>query len=392
MISEYRRMPTTRPRQPNFASGPCAKRPGWRLDALDHALLGRSHRSRDGHEKLRQVIELTRQVLQIPDGHQIAIVPGSDTGAVEMALWSLLGPRGVDVLAWESFGKDWATDVTQQLCLRDARMFEADYGELPDLAQVDHDRDVIFTWNGSASGVRVPDGSWIPLDRKGLTICDATSAAFAMELPWERLDVTTWSWQKVLGGEGAHGMLVLSPRAMERLQAYDPPWPVPKLFLMKNNGRINKAMFDGSIINTPSMLAVEDAIDGLKWAESIGGLPSLIRRSLANLDCASAWVSRNRWCDFLARRPDTRSSTSICLRIVDPNIVPDSELHIKTARDVVAFLEQQGIAYDVNAYRTAPPGFRLWGGATIETSDLGAVLEWLSYAYAEARHGALATC
>lgn len=377
--------PPARPAQPNFSSGPCAKRPGWRPQSLDGALLGRSHRSREGSDKLRRVIDLTRKILGIPEGHRIAIVPGSDTGAVEMALWSLLGPRGVDVLAWESFGKDWVTDVTKQLRLPDARVLEADYGDLPDLSEVDWDHDVVFPWNGTTSGVRVPDGAWIPADRRGLSICDATSAAFAMDLPWDRLDVTTWSWQKVLGGEGAHGMLVLGPRAIERLESYDPPWPMPKLFRMKTAGRVNEGLFRGDTINTPSMLAVEDAIDGLEWAEDQGGLPALIAKSLANLACVAEWVDRNPWCEFLARRPEIRSPTSICLKLADLGTAPADQRPLMRA--IVDRLERERAALDIGAYRTAPAGFRLWAGATITTSDLTAALNWLEFAHAEARPG-----
>ncbi len=375
------RPPVSRPANPNFSSGPCAKRPSWTTDALADALLGRSHRSKPGLAKLRQVIDLTRAVLRIPDSHRIAIVLGSDTGAVEMAMWSLLGPRGVDIAAWESFGQDWVTDATAQLKLADCRVFDASYGELPDLSRWEPERDIVFTWNGTTSGVRVPDGSWIPDDRDGLTICDATSAAFAMDLPWSKLDVTTWSWQKVLGGEGAHGMLVLGPRAVDRLEGYDPPWPLPKLFRMKQSGKVNEGLFDGSTINTPSLLAVEDAIDGLLWAQAVGGLPELIRRCQANFDCAAEWVRRNPWCDFLAERPEIRSQTSICLKIIDPDLVSNPAMQARVASGIVEFLAREGIAFDVGAYRTAPPGFRFWAGATVETTDLEAALEWTSFAY-----------
>jgi phosphoserine aminotransferase len=378
-------VPLQRPANPNFSSGPCAKRPGWTSDVLKSAVVGRSHRSKPGLAKLREVIELTRAVLGIPADHRIAIVPGSDTGAMEMTLWSLLGSRGVDVAAWENFGQGWVVDLTTQMKLDDCRVFSAPYGALPDLSETDPDRDIVFTWNGTSSGVRVPDGDWISDTRAGLTICDATSAAFAMDLPWSKLDVTTWSWQKVLGGEGAHGMLVLGPRAIERLESYDPPWPLPKLFRMKNGGRINNALFEGSTINTPSLLAVEDAIDGLRWAQAIGGLPVLKRRCQANFDCAAEWVQRSRWCDFLGERPEIRSQTSICLKIVDPPIASDVALQAKVAVAVVEFLAKEGIAFDVGAYRTAPPGFRLWSGATVETSDLAAALEWLSFAYGQVK-------
>ena len=368
-MSELFRKPTRSPINPRFSSGPCAKRPGWHTDALGDALVGRSHRSKPGKAKLGEVIELSRQILGIPDGYRIGIVPGSDTGAVEMALWSLLGARGIDVLAWESFGKEWVTDITKQLKLKDTRVFEAPYGELPDLTKVDTDRDVIFTWNGTTSGVRVPDGNWISDKREGLTICDATSAVFAMTLPWDKLDVVTWSWQKVLGGEGGHGMLVLSPRAVERLESYKPEWPLPKIFRMVKGGKLNEGIFHGETINTPSMLAVEDAIDGLRWARSIGGLPELIRRSEANLRAVADWQSSSTWCDFLAQRPETRSNTSICLRIKAPEIAAlDSE-------------RQEDVAYDIASYRDAPPGLRVWGGATVETTDIEALLSWLDYAF-----------
>lgn len=344
--------------------------------------MGRSHRSKPGKAKLNQVIELTRQILGIPEDYRIGIVPGSDTGAVEMALWSLLGSRGVDVLAWESFGKEWVTDVTKQLKLADTRVFESPYGELPDLAKVDTDRDVIFTWNGTTSGVRVPNGDWISDKRGGLTICDATSAAFAMALPWSKLDVVTWSWQKVLGGEGAHGMLVLSPRAVERLESYRPPWPLPKLFRMVKGGKVNEGIFQGETINTPSLLAVEDALDGLRWAESIGGLPELIRRSEANLSAVIDWQSKSAWCDFLARRQEIRSNTSICLQITDPRVIAlEAEQQAKIAKDIAGLLEKEGVAFDIGSYRDAPPGLRIWGGATVETSDIKAVLTWLDYAW-----------
>lgn len=379
--------PATRPAKPHFSSGPCAKRPGWTLDALNDALTGRSHRSKPGLAKLREAIDLTRAVLGIPDTHRIAITPGSDTGAVEMAMWSLLGPRGVDVAAWESFGQDWVTDAVKQLKLADCRSFVAPYGELPDLSQWDPQRDIVFTWNGTTSGVRVPNGDWIPDDRAGLTICDATSAAFAMDLPWDKLDVTTWSWQKILGGEGAHGIIVMGPRAIERLESYDPAWPMPKLFRMKQGGKVNESFFQGSTINTPSLLAVEDAIDGLRWAQSIGGLPELIRRCEANAACVAEWVARNPWCGFLAERPAIRSPSSVCLKIVDPALASDTELQARTAASIVTFLDQEGIAFDIGAYRTAPPGFRFWAGATVETTDIAAALEWLTFAYRQIAGG-----
>lgn len=380
-----RPLPRSTPNSPNFSSGPCKKRPGWSLSALDDAVLGRSHRSPAGKAKLREVIDLTREVLGIPDDYRIAIVPGSDTGAVEMALWSLLGPRGVDVFAWESFSGDWVTDVVKELKVSDRRIFEAPYGELPDLSQAAPDRDIVFPWNGTTSGVRVPDGDWIADDRVGLTICDATSAAFAMELPWPKLDVTTWSWQKVLGGEAAHGMLVLSPRAVARLTDHVPGWPMPKLFRMVSGGLVTEGLFLGDTINTPSLLAVEDAIDGLRWARDIGGLAALRARCRANYDAAAKWLERNDWCGFLAARDEIRSETSICLKIVDRDFADSADQQAKLANAAVALLAEKHAAFDVGAYRTAPPGFRFWGGATVETSDLALGLEWLSWAYFEAR-------
>ena len=375
--------PTTKPANPCFSSGPCAKRPGWSLPGLADAALGRSHRSGLGQGKLQEVIDRSRRVLGIPADHRIAVVPASDTGAVEMALWSLLGPRGVDVLAWESFGSGWVTDLTRQLPLADVHTFSADYGELPDLGQVDLDRDVVFTWNGTTSGVCIPDGDWILDDRGGLTICDATSAVFAMGLPWTKLDVVTWSWQKVMGGEAAHGMLALGPRAVERLESYTPAWPLPKLFRMTKKGKLDESLFCGSTINTPSMLCVEDALDGLRWAERIGGLPALMHRSRANLQVLEDWVAGSgRWAAFLASRLATRSSTSICLRIVDEwyaGLGPDEQG--AEAKQMVRSLEEQGVAYDIGAYRDAPPGLRIWGGATVEADDLRTLTPWLDWAF-----------
>jgi phosphoserine aminotransferase len=375
--------PALRPQCPNFSSGPCAKRPGWTPAVLAGAALGRSHRSPEGRAKLAEVLDRTRAILGLPDDYRLAIVPASDTGAVEMALWSLLGPRGVDLLVWESFGKGWATDVTQQLGLPGARVIEAEYGDLPDLGQVDWDRDVVLTWNGTTSGVRVPDGDWIAADRKGLAICDATSAAFAMALPWERLDVVTWSWQKVLGGEAAHGMLVLGPRAVERLQSYAPPWPLPKIFRMTKSGRLIEGLFAGETINTPSMLCVEDALDALRWAEGIGGLEALIRRSEDNLRTVAAWVGASDWARFLPRDPATRSCTSMCLVIEDSwfaALEPGDRGAV--AKAVSGRLAKDGVAYDIAAYRDAPPGLRIWGGATVESADIEALLPWLDWAYA----------
>jgi phosphoserine aminotransferase len=378
--------PNARPGVANFSSGPCAKRPGWTLASLDKALLGRSHRSKPGKQKLAEVIDRTRAVLGIPATHRIAIVPASDTGAVEMALWSLLGPRGVDVLAWESFGEAWAVDIARQLRLADARVMKAPYGALPDLSRVDFARDVVFTWNGTTSGVRVPGGDWIAPDRAGLTICDATSAAFAMRLPWDRLDVTTWSWQKVLGGEGQHGMLVLGPRAVERLESHVPAWPLPKLFRMTSGGKLVEGLFKGETINTPSMLAVEDAIDGLRWAEGIGGLDALVARSESNLAAIESWVARSGWAGFLASDKATRSCTSVCLRIVDPAILAlPAEVQAALPKRIAALLEAEKVAFDIDAYRDAPPGLRIWAGATIERADLEALFPWLDWAFDEAR-------
>ncbi|HSK42167.1 MAG TPA: phosphoserine transaminase [Arenibaculum sp.] len=375
--------PTLRPRTSHFSSGPCAKRPGWTIDALSGALVGRSHRSKEGKAKLAQAIELSRAVLGIPAGYRIGIVPASDTGAVEMALWNLLGARAVTVLAWESFGKDWVTDVTKQLKLDDVTVMQAPYGELPDLSAVDFVSDVVFTWNGTTSGVRVPDGGWIPSGREGLTVCDATSAAFAMDLPWDKLDVVTWSWQKVLGGEAQHGMLVLSPRAVERLESYKPAWPLPKLFRMTKDGKLNEGIFKGETINTPSMIAVEDAIDGLEWARSLGGLDALVARSEANLAAVSAWVGRTPWVDFLSTGPATRSCTSICLKIVDPDVTAlDGDKQAEVARKVASLLDKEGVARDIASYRDAPPGLRVWGGATIDTADIEALTPWLDWAFA----------
>jgi phosphoserine aminotransferase len=378
--------PTRRPSHRQFSSGPCAKRPGWTTDALGDAVLGRSHRAKVGKAKLAEVIDRSRTVLGLPDDYRLGIVPASDTGAVEMALWSLLGARGVDLLAWEAFGSGWVTDVTKQLKLEDARALTADYGELPDLAAVDFARDVVFPWNGTTSGVRVPDGDWIPNDRAGLTICDATSAVFAMELPWPKLDVVTWSWQKVLGGEAAHGMLALSPRAVERLESHTPAWPLPKIFRMTKGGKLIEGIFRGETINTPSMLCVEDAIDALVWVEGIGGRAAVQARSEANLASIARWVEATPWVDFLAARPEIRSCTSICLRIVDPwfeGLAPDEQS--ATAKKLAALLDGEGVALDIGAYRDAPPGLRIWGGATVENDDIEALLPWLDWAFAETK-------
>ncbi len=380
--------PGIRPTNPQFSSGPCAKRPGWTIAALADALTGRSHRAAQPKARLAEVIARSRAILGMPADWRLGIVPASDTGAVEMALWSLLGARGVDVLAWESFSKDWATDVLKQLRLADARVLDAPYGRLPDLGAVDWARDVVFVWNGTTSGVRVPDGAWIAPDRQGLAICDATSAAFAMNLPWDRLDVVTWSWQKVLGGEAAHGMLALSPRAVARLEAHKPAWPLPKIFRMTKDGKINEGIFKGETINTPSMIAVEDALDGLRWAESVGGLAGLVARSEANLDAIAGWVATSPWAAFLAEDPRTRSCTSICLTIVAPWFrALDKDGQAAAAKALTSILETEGVALDAGAYRDAPPGLRIWGGATVETADIRALLPWLDWAFAQVETG-----
>ena len=378
--------PQRRPTCNQFSSGPCAKRPGWSLAALEAAVIGRSHRSKLGKERLQEVIERSRRILSVPDDYRIAIVPASDTGAVEMALWSLLGPRPVDLLAWESFGDGWVGDVLKQLKLPAARRIAAIYGQLPDLDLVDPSHDLVFTWNGTTSGVRVPDGDWIADGREGLVICDATSAAFAMELPWPKLDVVTWSWQKVLGGEAAHGMIVLSPRAVARLESHVPAWPMPKIFRMTNGGKLIEGLFEGETINTPSMLAVEDAVDGLKWAESIGGLDGLLARTRANFAVIDRWVAATPWIDFLAERPETRSTTSVCLVFVDDwfrGLTPEAQA--KAAKAVVAKLEAEGVALDIGSYRDAPAGLRIWAGATVEAADIEALLPWIDWAYREVR-------
>jgi phosphoserine aminotransferase len=371
--------PNVRPANPCFSSGPCAKRPGWSVEALKGALVGRSHRSKPGKARLKEVIERSRALLKVPDAYRVGIVPASDTGAVEMALWSLLGERGVDILVWDSFGQGWATDVVKQLKLADSRVHAAPYGALPDLAQVDFRRDIVFTWNGTTSGVAVPNGDWIPAARAGLTICDATSAVMGWDLPWDRLDVTTYSWQKVMGGEAQHGMLILSPRAVTRLESYAPPWPLPKIFRMTKAGALMEGLFAGETINTPSMLAVEDALDALKWADSIGGLDALIGRAKTNADAIAEWVASTPWIDFLGGDPATRSRTSVCLRLTDPAL--DAAGNGAVAKRIAALLDAEGVAYDLGAYRDAPPGLRIWAGATIETADLKALFEWLEWAY-----------
>jgi len=383
--------PATRPIVPNFSSGPCAKRPGWTPAALSGAALGRSHRAKVGKAKLNEVITRSKAILGMPADWKLGIVPGSDTGAVEMALWSMLGARGVDVLAWESFGEGWVTDVVKQLKLPDVRTIKADYGRIPDLAQVDWKRDVVFTWNGTTSGARVADGAWIAADREGLAICDATSAAFAMDLAWDKLDVVTWSWQKVLGGEAAHGMLALSPRAVQRLLTYKPAWPLPKLFRMTSGGKVIDGIFEGETINTPSMLAVEDQLDALKWAESIGGLKGLIARSEANLKVLETWVAKSAWAGFLTEDKRYRSCTSICLKVKEPSFArlsPDDQA--AAAKKIASLLEKEGVALDIGSYRDAPPGLRIWGGATVETSDMEALTGWLDWAFAQVESEMLA--
>lgn len=374
--------PDVRPQNTHFSSGPCAKRPGWTLEALSHAALGRSHRAKVGKAKLKKAIDLTREILEVPADYRIGIVPASDTGAVEMALWSLLGERGVDMVAWESFGAGWVTDVVKQLKLKDVRKIEAGYGELPDLSTVDFDRDVVFTWNGTTSGVRVPNADFIPADRKGLTICDATSAAFAQNLDFAKLDVVTFSWQKVLGGEGAHGILILSPRAVERLVSYQPAWPLPKIFRLTSGGKLIEGIFQGETINTPSMLCVEDYIDALLWAKQLGGLKALIGRADANAKAIADFVAANDWIANLAVKPEIESNTSICLKIVDKDVAAlDADGQANFAKGLVALLEKEGVAYDIGAYRDAPSGLRIWAGATIETADMQKLMPWLSWAF-----------
>jgi phosphoserine aminotransferase len=377
--------PALRPANPQFSSGPCTKLPGWNTDFLKNAMTGRSHRSGEGKQRLQYAIDLTRQVLQVPDDYLIGIVPASDTGAMEMALWSLLGARGVDVLAWESFGAGWVSDVTGHLKLEDVRKIEAPYGELPDLAKADFDRDVVFTWNGTTSGARVPNGDWIDADRKGLTICDATSAAFAQNLDFEKLDVVTYSWQKVLGGEAAHGMLILSPRAVERLETYTPPWPLPKIFRLTKNGKINGGIFKGATINTPSMICVEDYVQALEWAKNLGGLESLIKRADANAQVIAAWVEKTDWIEHLVADPSIRSNTSVCLKLSEAATAGlDDEAKAAVPKKMVKLLEEEGAAFDLGAYRDAPAGFRIWCGATVEASNLQALTVWLDWAFEQA--------
>ena len=384
-------IPSARPVVPHFSSGPCAKRPGWSLQKLTGALLGRSHRSKPGKVKLKRAIDLTREVLQVPADYRIGIVPASDTGAIEMALWSLLGPQPVTTLAWESFGEGWINDVVKELKLKNVTVLRAPYGELPDLGAVDPASDVVFTWNGTTSGTRVPNADWIAAARTGLSICDATSAAFAQALDWSKLDVATFSWQKVLGSEAAHGMLILSPRAVARLETYKPPWPMPKIFRMTKGGKLNEAIFQGETINTPSMLCVEDYLDALEWAQSIGGLKALHARADANAKVIADWVARTSWIDFLTRDPALRSNTSVCLKVVDPAVTRlPGEAQAAFVKGIAAALEKEGVAYDIAAYRDAPPGLRIWCGSTVERSDVEALTLWLNWAYAAAK-AALAT-
>ena len=375
--------PKVRPANPRFSSGPCTKHPGWSLTGLKGALLGRNHRQPDTQARLALAITRTQELLELPRDYLVAIVPASDTGAVEMALWSLLGPRGLDVLAWEHFSQIWVTDIVEQLKLKHVRALLAPYGELPDLSQVDFDHDVVFAWNGTTSGVRVPNGDWIARDRAGLTICDATSALFAQRIDWEKLDVATFSWQKVLGSEAQHGMLILSPRAVERLESYTPPWPLPKLFRMTKNGKLDRALFEGSTINTPSMLCLEDYLDALSWVERVGGLYGTIARSDANAAVITDWVKGTSWVDFLARSPETRSNTSVCLKLVDPEVLAlPPKLRDEFPKRMAALLDAENVAKDIDAYRHAPPGLRIWTGATVEKSDLEALTPWLEWAFA----------
>ncbi|HZG28592.1 MAG TPA: phosphoserine transaminase [Ensifer sp.] len=381
-MAETAAKPGVRPQNNHFSSGPCSKRPGWSLDALSDAPVGRSHRAKVGKAKLKEAIDLTREILEVPADYRIGIVPASDTGAVEMALWSLLGERPVDMVAWESFGAGWVTDVVKQLKLKDARKLEAAYGELPNLAEINFDHDVVFTWNGTTSGVRVPSADFIPADRKGLTICDATSAAFAQNLDFAKLDVVTFSWQKVLGGEGGHGVLILSPRAVERLETYSPAWPLPKIFRMTKGGKIIEGIFTGETINTPSMLCVEDYIDALKWAKSLGGLKALMARADANAKVIADFVAANAWIANLAKDPATASNTSVCLTIADKDVLAlDADAQAAFAKGMVSLLDKEGVAYDIGAYRDAPSGLRIWAGATIETADMQALMPWLTWAF-----------
>ena len=378
--------PDNKPNNPNFSSGPCAKRPGWDVNHLSSASVGRSHRSKPCKSKIQEVCNLSRSILKLPDNYHVAIVPGSDTGAIEMAMWSMLGERPIDILSWESFGEGWVTDVVKQLKLTEVNKITSDYGKIPNLERVDFDKDVIFTWNGTTSGVCVPNAEWIKSDRMGLTFCDATSAVFAMDLDWSKLDVITYSWQKVLGGEAQHGMLILSPRAVERLENYSPPWPLPKLFRLTKNGKFNASIFSGATINTVSMLCIEDVLDSLKWVNDIGGQQELVSRSRNNLRIIEEWVSKTSWVEFLCENNINRSSTSICLSIVDEffkNL--ESEQKIKFSKFMVNLLDEEGVAYDIGSYRDAPPGLRIWGGATVEASDIKRLSPWLDWAFYQAK-------
>ena len=374
--------PTTKPKNPNFSSGPCAKRPGWNIQNLKTDSLGRSHRAKLPKQRLAEVINLSKQLLNIPSDYKVGIIAGSDTGAIESAMWSLLGKTGVEVLAWESFGSDWVKDIKEQLKIKNLTIHQSDYGDLPDLQKINFDNDIVFNWNGTTSGVCLPNADWISDNRKGLTICDATSAVFAMDMDWHKLDVITWSWQKVLGGEAAHGMIALSPKALERLSEYQPTWPIPKIFRLANNMKVIEGIFKGETINTPSMLCVEDAIDALNWIQSIGGSKGSIDKSKSNLKVVKTWVESKDWIDFLAKDSSTLSSTSICLKIKDPWFlglsVDQQQLKIK---EINSLLDKEQVAFDINAYRTAPPGFRIWGGATVESSDIETLLPWIEWGY-----------
>ena len=378
--------PAVRPARPFFSSGPCAKRPGWTQEALKGALVGRSHRSKPGKAKLSDAIKRTKALLNLPDGYRCGIVPASDTGAVEMALWSLLGPKPVDLFAWESFSEDWVTDTVKQLKIANARVFKAGYGQLPDMTQYNPAHDAVFVWNGTTSGVKLPDGDWISDAREGLTICDATSAAFAMDLPWEKLDVVTFSWQKVLGGEAAHGVLILSPRAVARLESYTPPWPMPKIFRMTKGGKIVEGIFEGETINTPSMVAVDDYLDALTWAEGVGGLKGLIARSNANLKVLEDWAAKSDWAGFLAEDKAIRSNTSVCIKVTDPwfeSLSDDAKAD--AAKKIASLLDKEGVALDIAGYRAAPAGLRIWCGATVDEADLKALTPWLDWAWAQVK-------
>ena len=374
--------PTVKPSSPYFSSGPCKKRPGWSASKFDLETLGRSHRAKPAKEKLLQVIEQSKKILNLPSDYKVGILAGSDTGAVEAAMWNLLGPNGIEVVAWESFGLDWAKTITDQLKITGSNIHKADYGKLPDLSKIDFNKDVLFNWNGTTSGVKVPNANWIPDNRKGLVLCDATSAVFAMDMEFKKLDVITWSWQKVLGGEGGHGMIAISPKAIERLENYKPKWPIPKIYRLTSKGKLADGVFQGATINTPSMFCVEDALDALGWIESIGGLQAAINRSSKNLEAVKHWVDQSHWADFLCENRDNLSSTSICLKVKDSKFLNLSEDVQKTKiKEINSILDKEQVAFDINSYRTAPPGFRIWGGSTVETSDIENLLPWLDWAY-----------